>query len=85
MFQKEYSLFKVYPTERPLFFFALGFCILSHTMSFGPSDYRSGGTRGGANQFQWDSVKSDKYRLNYLGNSLHAPVGSINFPTISFI
>lgn len=33
------------------------------------------GTRGGRDQFKWDDVKEDKYRENYLGNSLHAAVG----------
>ena len=27
-----------------------------------------GGTRGGKDQFNWDDVKSDKERENYLGN-----------------
>lgn len=40
---------------------------------FGSS--RSGGTRGGQDQFNWDDVKVDKHRENYLGNSLMAPVG----------
>ena len=26
-------------------------------------EYRSGGTRGGQDQFKWDDVKVDKYRL----------------------
>lgn len=37
--------------------------------------YRVGGTRGGQDQFKWDDVKADKYRENYLGNSVQAPVG----------
>jgi hypothetical protein len=37
--------------------------------------YRTGGTRGGQDQFRWDDVKSDKYRENYLGHSQMAPVG----------
>ena len=37
--------------------------------------YRSGGTRGGQDQFKWEDVKSDKYRENYLGHSVLAPVG----------
>ena len=37
--------------------------------------YRSGGTRGGQDQFKWEDVKTDKYRENYLGHSVHAPVG----------
>lgn len=37
--------------------------------------YRSGGSRGGAAQFKWEDVKSDKDRMNYLGNSAMAPVG----------
>ncbi|TMW56031.1 hypothetical protein Poli38472_008679 [Pythium oligandrum] len=44
-------------------------------MSFGKTNYRNGGTRGGADQFKWDDVKNDKYRENYLGNSVNAPVG----------
>ncbi|XP_063075370.1 multiple myeloma tumor-associated protein 2 [Engraulis encrasicolus] len=40
---------------------------------FGSS--RSGGVRGGQDQFNWDDVKTDKHRENYLGNSLMAPVG----------
>ena len=34
-----------------------------------------GGTRGGQNQFNWEDVKGDKERENYLGHSVHAPVG----------
>ncbi|CAN1336710.1 Multiple myeloma tumor-associated protein 2 homolog [Linum perenne] len=34
-----------------------------------------GGVRGGRDQFTWDEVKVDKYRENYLGHSLKAPVG----------
>jgi len=33
------------------------------------------GTRGGKDQFNWNSVKSDKDRECYLGHSLMAPVG----------
>uniref|UniRef100_A0A3B4DI06 Multiple myeloma tumor-associated protein 2-like N-terminal domain-containing protein n=1 Tax=Pygocentrus nattereri TaxID=42514 RepID=A0A3B4DI06_PYGNA len=40
---------------------------------FGSS--RSGGVRGGQDQFNWADVKADKHRENYLGNSLMAPVG----------
>uniref|UniRef100_A0A8C5DK04 Chromosome 1 open reading frame 35 n=1 Tax=Gouania willdenowi TaxID=441366 RepID=A0A8C5DK04_GOUWI len=40
---------------------------------FGSS--RAGGVRGGQDQFNWDEVKVDKHRENYLGNSLMAPVG----------
>mmetsp|Transcript_12633 Transcript_12633/g.23839 ORF Transcript_12633/g.23839 Transcript_12633/m.23839 type:complete len:245 (-) Transcript_12633:30-764(-) len=36
---------------------------------------RRGGTRGGRDQFSWDDVKGDKYRENFLGNSVHAAVG----------
>jgi len=39
------------------------------------SAYRRGGTRGGADQFKWDSVKTDKNRDFYLGHSAMAPVG----------
>mmetsp|Transcript_13915 Transcript_13915/g.35539 ORF Transcript_13915/g.35539 Transcript_13915/m.35539 type:complete len:271 (+) Transcript_13915:143-955(+) len=31
-----------------------------------------GGVRGGRDQFNWDDVKTNKYKENYLGNSLHA-------------
>ncbi|XP_022108243.1 multiple myeloma tumor-associated protein 2 homolog isoform X1 [Acanthaster planci] len=34
-----------------------------------------GGNRGGADQFTWSSVKTDKDREYYLGHSLKAPVG----------
>ncbi|XP_068094628.1 multiple myeloma tumor-associated protein 2 [Hyperolius riggenbachi] len=34
-----------------------------------------GGVRGGQDQFNWEDVKTDKARENYLGNSLMAPVG----------
>lgn len=44
-------------------------------MNFGNTNYRTGGTRGGADQFTWEDVKNDKYRENYLGNSVLAPVG----------
>eukprot|EP00753_Platysulcus_tardus_P018160 PLAT6748.2.p2 GENE.PLAT6748.2~~PLAT6748.2.p2 ORF type:complete len:301 (-),score=96.45 PLAT6748.2:41-892(-) len=44
-------------------------------MSFGRTHYRSGGTRGGADQFSWTDVKNDKHREYYLGHSLHASVG----------
>lgn len=37
--------------------------------------YRTGGTRGGQDQFKWDDVKTDKQRENYLGHSLNAPIG----------
>lgn len=35
---------------------------------FGSS--RSGGIRGGQDQFNWDEVKVDKHRENYLGKSI---------------
>jgi hypothetical protein len=38
-------------------------------------NYRTGGTRGGQASFNWDDVKSDKDRENYLGHSAMAPVG----------
>ena len=28
-----------------------------------------GGTRGGKDQFEWDDVKTDKHRENYLGKT----------------
>ncbi len=34
-----------------------------------------GGTRGGADQFSWDSVKADKDREYYLGHSVKALTG----------
>ncbi|GBC02693.1 hypothetical protein RclHR1_04760008 [Rhizophagus clarus] len=34
-----------------------------------------GGVRGGRDQFNCTDVKTDKHRENYLGHSLHAPVG----------
>lgn len=37
--------------------------------------YRSGGTRGGQDQFKWENVKYDKDRESYLGHSIHAAVG----------
>lgn len=33
------------------------------------------GTRGGAAEFRWDAVKTDKDRENYLGHSVNAPAG----------
>ncbi|KAI9090800.1 kinase phosphorylation protein-domain-containing protein [Phlyctochytrium arcticum] len=33
------------------------------------------GTRGGQGLFKWEDVKEDKYRENYLGHSVNAPVG----------
>jgi len=33
----------------------------------GPTRYREGGTRGGRDQFSWDSIKDDKSRDYYLG------------------
>jgi hypothetical protein len=35
----------------------------------------TGRVRGGRDQFSWESIKTDKYRQNYLGHSLMAPVG----------
>lgn len=37
--------------------------------------YRTGGARGGQDQFKWEDVKTDKYRENYLGHSAMAPMG----------
>ncbi|XP_074622894.1 multiple myeloma tumor-associated protein 2 homolog [Acropora palmata] len=34
-----------------------------------------GGVRGGQDQFDWEDVKGDKHRENYLGHSVKAPVG----------
>ena len=36
---------------------------------------RRGGTRGGADQFSWESVKADKDREFYLGHSVKATTG----------
>lgn len=33
------------------------------------------GVRGGKDQFEWESIKTDKHRENYLGHSVMAPVG----------
>jgi hypothetical protein len=38
-------------------------------------NYRTGGTRGGQATFNWEDVKADKDRENYLGHSVHATVG----------
>jgi len=38
-------------------------------------DKPSGRARGGRDQFSWETIKSDKYRQNYLGHSLMAPIG----------
>eukprot|EP00800_Vazella_pourtalesii_P012565 TRINITY_DN2950_c0_g1_i1.p2 TRINITY_DN2950_c0_g1~~TRINITY_DN2950_c0_g1_i1.p2 ORF type:complete len:164 (-),score=38.18 TRINITY_DN2950_c0_g1_i1:40-531(-) len=37
-----------------------------------------GGVRGGKDQFDWEDVKADKYRENYLGHSLKAPIGHVH-------
>ena len=37
--------------------------------------YRTGGSRGGQSLFNWEDVKNDKDRQNYLGHSAMAPVG----------
>ncbi|KAM0684252.1 hypothetical protein MDAP_000019 [Mitosporidium daphniae] len=34
-----------------------------------------GGSRGGYDQFSWETVKEDRNRICYLGNSIKAPVG----------
>lgn len=41
----------------------------------GRTHYRDGGTRGGRDQFNWEDVKTETYRENYIGHSLKAPVG----------
>ncbi|GFT80226.1 multiple myeloma tumor-associated protein 2 homolog [Nephila pilipes] len=48
------------------------FVTLDFFLMYNPS---RGGVRGGADQFTWESVKTDKHRENYLGHSLKAPVG----------
>ena len=40
-----------------------------------PESQRSGGARGGKDQFSWDSVRQDKECDNYLGASIHASRG----------
>lgn len=39
------------------------------------TDLCSGGARGGAAEFSWETVKNDKDREFYLGNSVAAPTG----------
>ena len=34
-----------------------------------------GGTRGGKDKFNWDDVKNDNFRENYLGHSTRAEIG----------
>ncbi|EPY52169.1 hmmtag2 [Schizosaccharomyces cryophilus OY26] len=41
----------------------------------GRSNATRGGTRGGQGEFQWDQVKSDKQKGNYLGQSIYAASG----------
>jgi hypothetical protein len=41
----------------------------------GKKNYRDGGTRGGQGNFNWEDVKTDKFRQNYLGHSVLAPTG----------
>lgn len=36
-----------------------------------------GGTRGGRDLFQWDDVKADKDRENYLGHSVMVRTGHL--------
>ena len=36
---------------------------------------RAGGARGGRDQFQWDTVRQDKDKDNYIGHSVHASQG----------
>lgn len=38
-----------------------------------------GGARGGRDHFSWDNIRSDKYRQNYLGNSIKASLSTDNF------
>lgn len=44
---------------------------------FGSS--RSGGVRGGQDQFNWDDVKVDKHRENYLGKHTHTHTRLLGF------
>ncbi len=37
--------------------------------------FKPASVRGGTANFNWEDVKNDKYRENYLGNSVMAPVG----------
>ncbi|EPX72186.1 hmmtag2 [Schizosaccharomyces octosporus yFS286] len=41
----------------------------------GRSNATRGGTRGGQGEFQWDQVKGDKQKGNYLGQSIYAASG----------
>ena len=36
---------------------------------------RTGGSRGGRDQFDWDQVREDKHRENYIGHAVLAPKG----------
>ena len=40
-----------------------------------PESQRSGGARGGKDQFSWDAVRQDKDKDHYLGASVHASQG----------
>lgn len=44
---------------------------------FGSS--RSGGVRGGQDQFNWDDVKGDKHRENYLGENSSVKLSFENY------
>jgi len=44
-------------------------------MGGGEKPRRSGGTRGGRDQFNWEDVKADKHRENYIGASVKGRVG----------
>lgn len=44
-------------------------------MGGGEKPRRSGGTRGGRDQFNWEDVKADRHRENYIGASVKGRVG----------
>jgi hypothetical protein len=54
---------------------AIVFDLFTNNSMAPPKQYLGNKTRGGADQFQWDSVKEEKYRENYLGHSVMAPLG----------
>lgn len=37
-----------------------------------------GGSRGGKDQFDWEDVKVDKYRENYLGGQTHGAIVDVS-------
>jgi hypothetical protein len=62
--RQEAELCTVSPTSRPA---AAAGSMFGHKTR--------GGNRGGADRFNWDDVKNDEHRENYLGHSLHGQIG----------